>query len=99
MLETLETKPYFTEHKAEISVLMDANPEWSVSDAYNEILITKVLPNASQMERAAVLADINHKAGAGMLNPQQTTTATAFKPDGKFTVDRVRQFFEGQGAA
>ena len=94
LLAKLKAKPHFTEHKAEINALMEANPEWSVSDAYNEVLITKVLPKASQTERAAVLADIHHKAGAGTLNPQQTTTATQIKPDGKFTVDRVRQFFE-----
>ena len=93
-LKEMRAKPHFTEHEKDIAALMDAHPDWSLDAAYNEVLIAKVLPTASQTTRAAVLADIHHKAGAGTLNPQQTTTATQIKPDGKFTVDRVRQFFE-----
>ena len=95
-LKRYDAKPHFTEHKADILALMEAHPEMTLGDAYAEVLATKVLPTASQRERTAVLADIHHKAGAGTLNPSSTTTTTAFKPDGKFTTDRVRAFFEGQ---
>ena len=98
LLKTMREKPHFTEHEQDIAALMDSHPEWSLEAAYNEVLITKVLPTASQRERTAVLADIHHKAGAGTLNPQTTTTATQFKPDGKFTDERVRQWFESAGA-
>ena len=99
LLKTMREKPHFTEHEQDIAALMDSHPDWSLEAAYNEVLITKVLPSASQTTRAAVLADIHHKAGAGTLNPQTTTTATAFKPDGKFTIERIQQMFEAGGGA
>ena len=99
VLKKYADKPHFTEHKADILALMTQHPDMALGDAYAEVLTTKVLPIASQKERAAVLADIHHKAGAGTLNPQQTTTATAFKPDGKFTIERIQQMFEAGGGA
>lgn len=97
--EAYEAKPHFTEHKAEIAALMQANPEMTIGDAYAEILTTKVLPGAKGEERAAVLADIHRKAGAGTLNPAQTTTGTPTKPTGRFTPALVEQFFAETGAA
>ena len=97
VLKQWEAKPHFTEHKADILALMTANPALTLEGAYAEVLITKVLPTASQTTRAAVLADIHHKASAGSLNPQQTNTAQPRKPNGRFTADLVEAHFSGAG--
>ena len=93
-LSSYASKPHFTAHKADVLALMEAHPDWSLGDAYAEVLATKVLPSAEATGRTTALANIHHKAGAGTLNPQQTTTAVPFKPDGKFTTERIRAYFE-----
>lgn len=87
-------EPHFQALEPDIKALMTEHPTWSVERAYAKVLTTKVLPTASQQGRTDMLADIHRKAGAGTLNPQQTTTATPFKADGKFTVERIAQFLE-----
>jgi hypothetical protein len=93
LLETYKTKAHFMEHKDDILALMKKDPALTLDGAYNEVLLTKVLPTASHDGRAAALADIHHKATAGSLNPQSTTTTQPRTSTGRFTPAIVEAHF------
>lgn len=66
----------FTEHAAEIDSAMAQHPDWTLHDAYIEV----VVPNLSKTERVKVLADLSAKPAASTVSPASGTTSTP-KPD------------------
>jgi hypothetical protein len=67
-------KPHFLEHKAEILELIKSSGwKLSIADAYNDVLVTKVLPTAGQTAKAQQLADLRTQAAAS--SPQASGSA------------------------
>ena len=71
------TKPHFQEHKAAILELIKASGwKMSIGDAYNDVLLTKVLPTASQTAKADQLADFQRQAHASSAKPSAGAVVT-----------------------
>jgi type II secretory pathway pseudopilin PulG len=71
MMERARTWHGFTEHEADIEQVFNANPGWTLQDAYLHVLHTKILPKLPAQAQASVVADLQQKAAAQSLNPQQ----------------------------
>ena len=69
------TWPHFKEHQREILTEMERDGRLSVEGAYNRV----VLPKLRQLERAAVLKEIQAKSRASTVSPGHVT-ATQSKP-------------------
>ena len=63
--------PYFSDHIADISKAMDADGRLSLEGAYRRV----VVPRIKQLERDAVLKEINQKSQASTHNPGSRTSA------------------------
>lgn len=63
----------FKEHEAEIGKAFNANPSWTLQDAYLHVLHTKILPAMPAQAQAKVVADLQSKAAAQTLNPSGAT--------------------------
>jgi hypothetical protein len=73
-------KPHFQEHKAAIlELIKGSNWKLSIGDAYNEILLTKVLPTATQTAKAQHLAELRTQAAAS--SPKASSTAPVTPAD------------------
>jgi hypothetical protein len=73
-------KPHFQDHKAEILDLIKASGwKMSIGDAYNEVLLTKVLPTANQTAKAQQLAELRTQAAAS--SPKASSAATVTPAD------------------
>jgi hypothetical protein len=75
-LEAMRAKPHFKEHELAIKELMTANDTLSLTDAYTQILLEKVIPGLSATTESKVLADLQQKAVASTHNPASATTTT-----------------------
>jgi hypothetical protein len=89
MYQRAQTWHGFKEHEAEIAKSFDANPSWSLQDAYLHVLHTKILPSMPAKAQAQVVADLQSKAAAQTLNPTNTSKAAApdFKGDFKAALE------------
>ena len=68
--------PYFSDHIADISKAMDADGRLSLEGAYRRV----VMPRIKQLERDAVLKEINQKSQASTVNPGSRTAAQSQNP-------------------
>ena len=64
-LAEANTWPYFKDHQGDILNAMERDHRLSVEGAYNKV----VVPKMRQLERQAVLAEIQQKSGASTVNP------------------------------
>ena len=70
-LAEAKTWPYFEEHQKEVLKAMESDHRLSLEGAYNRT----VLPKLKQLERQAVLNEINQKSHASTHNPGSQTAA------------------------
>ena len=74
------TWPYYTEHQKLILSEMEKDHRLSLEGAYRRV----VLPKVRQLERDAVLKEINQKSQASTVNPG-TTTSGQSRPTSKMS--------------
>lgn len=73
-------KPHFQDHKAEIlDLIKQSGWKMSIGDAYNDVLLTKVLPTANQTAKAQQLAELRTQAAAS--SPKASSTAPVTPAD------------------
>ena len=75
LIKEAEGWPYYKEHEADILKAMNADKRLSIEGAYNRVVVPKI----GQIERQAVLAEIQRKAQASTTNPGSShpTASTA----------------------
>lgn len=59
----------YTEHKAEIAKVFKANPQYSLQDAYLDVLHRVILPGLNTKAQGQVLSDLQQKATAQTVHP------------------------------
>jgi hypothetical protein len=75
MLERAKTWHGFTDNMDAVAKVWAAHEEWTLQDAYLDVLHSQILPNLSKAERVKVLADINQKPAASTVSPSSGTTS------------------------
>lgn len=74
-LTALRAQPYFKDHETEIGAALQEHPEWgaNVHQAYNHVLVTKILPTLSSAEQASVITSLQQQGAATTVAPSGTT--------------------------
>jgi hypothetical protein len=86
-LATYKDRPGFTEHKAEIAALVGQGK--ALADAYNHILVTKVIPKLQETGKAQAMADFQKQAQASSAKPSTAAPVTPANPKSFFDKDLV----------
>jgi hypothetical protein len=88
--DAFKDRPHFAEHKADILAFMQAK-QWQVplSDAYNHILVTKVIPKLQETGKAQAMADFQKQAQASSAKPSSAAPVTPATPKSFFDKDLV----------
>lgn len=69
--------PHFQEHKpAILEYLKSTGYRASIADAYNHVLVTKVLPSLSHTAKAEHLAELQRQAAASSAKPSSAAPVT-----------------------
>jgi hypothetical protein len=77
-LATYKDRPGFTEHKTDIAALVGQGK--SLADAYNHILVTKVIPKLHETAAAKAVADFQKQATASSARPSGAAPKTTLRP-------------------
>lgn len=82
-LDTLRTNPYFKENESKVRAALDAHKEWgdNVHAAFNYVLVTDILPNASATAQRKVVEQLQQKAGASGVNPGGSSSGPMTRAD------------------
>lgn len=72
--------PQFEEHKKDVAALMEANPRYTLKQAWAEVFVEKVGPKLAGQTAAAVTRKV--QAGTGSANPARPSGATTSVPSG-----------------
>jgi hypothetical protein len=86
-LATYKDRPGFTEHKTEIAALVGQGRP--LADAYNHILVTKVIPKLQETGKAQAMADFQKQAQASSAKPSTAAPVTPANPKSFFDKDLV----------
>jgi hypothetical protein len=86
-LATYKDRPGFTEHKTEIAALVGQGRP--LADAYNHILVTKVIPKLQETGKAQAMADFQKQAQASSAKPSSAAPVTPATPKSFFDKDLV----------
>lgn len=65
----------YKEHEPAIAQVFEANPDFSLQDAYLHVLHSQILPSLDRTSQARVLSDLQQKATATTVNPASPTGA------------------------
>lgn len=65
----------YKEHEPAIAKVFEANPDFSLQDAYLHVLHSQILPSLDRTSQARVLSDLQQKATATTVNPASPTGA------------------------
>ena len=71
-----EQYPQFWEHRERVAAVMEANPRYTLSQAWAEVFVKEVGPQLAGQQAAAV----NRKVSAGSANPQRPSGAPPSAP-------------------
>ena len=87
-IDTLRQQyPQFDEHKATVAEVMEANPSYTLKQAWAEVFVTKVGPQLAGQSAAAV----KQKVSASSANPQRPSGAPSSAP--RDFEEALRQYF------
>jgi hypothetical protein len=84
-LATYKDRPGFTEHKTDIAALVGQGK--TLADAYNHILVTKVIPKLQETGKAQAMADFQKQAQASSAKPSAAAPVTPANPKSFFDKD------------
>ena len=80
-IESLKQQyPQFWDHRADVAALMEANPKYTLKQAWAEVFVEKVGPKLAGQHAAAVTKKV--QAGSGSANPARPSGATQQVPSG-----------------
>lgn len=80
-LSKAEKLPHFKDYQTQITEVYGAHPEYSLQDAYLDVLQTTILPKLTQQQQSKVLDDLKSKAAAAALNPAQPAAPATKRPE------------------
>lgn len=80
VLKQAEAWPGFAEHKDAIAKVYEANPSFTLEQAYLAILKDQILPTLTKAESDKVLANLQTKAAASALNPASAAPSSPKRP-------------------
>jgi hypothetical protein len=87
-IDTLRQQyPQFDEHKAAVADVMEANPSYTLKQAWAEVFVTKVGPKLA----AGQAATVKQKVQAGSANPSRPSGAAPSAP--RDFEDALRQYY------